>query len=247
MLKNQKLFILFVAAFLLSLTAFIPNGFALKSDRNQPADISSDEVDIDFNTGRRTFIGNVRFVQGTLRVKGDRIDAKFKDGKLVEAIAYGKPAAFKQRPDGKKNDVEGRGLTIVLNQKSNLLTLKKRASLKQGADVAKGTVIIYNMGNDTLQVKGNATGSTGKKKANTPKPKTQTDSFFNEKTPNAPLKGASTDNNATAPTQTAPSTSTIRSSDDLPDELILPGQSSASETDETPSGRSRLILKPRSK
>lgn len=238
MFKNRLLLSLItVVGFL----AFIPsNSYALKTDRDQPADISSDEVDADFNTGRRTFIGNVRFVQGTLRLKADRVDATFKDGKLVEAIAYGKPAAFRQRPDGKPDDVEGRGLTIVLNQKTNLLTLKKKASLKQGADVARGSIIIYNQANDTLKVRGAATGSTGRKDSSSAKPKTATDPFFNEKT-TEPLKS---DNPSPS---TAPATSTQRDSKDLPEELVLPGQSKANDSSTNESGRSRLIFKPKSK
>ncbi len=267
MLKNKLLLTLISASFI-QFFAFIPNSYALKTDRDQPADISSDEVDVDFKTGRRTFIGNVRFVQGTLRVKGDRVDATFKDGKLVKAIAYGKPAAFKQRPDDKPNDVEGRGLTIVLDQRSNLLTLNKRASLKQGTDVARGSVIIYNMADDTLKVKGNATGSTGKKKQSQAKPKTQTDPFFNEK-PTEPLKSSNsaappvttektektTTNTSEETTETTetkteanvPAASTQRRSDELPEELVLPGQSSSKSTTRESSGRSRLIFKPKSK
>ena len=254
MLKNKLLLSLISASFI-QFFAFIPNSYALKTDREQPADISSDEVDVDFNTGRRTFIGNVRFVQGTLRVKGDRVDATFKDGKLVKAIAYGKPAAFKQRPDDKPNDVEGRGLTIVLDQTSNLLTLKKNASLKQGNDVARGSVIIYNMADDTLKVKGNATGSTGKKKPNQTKPKTETDPFFNEKA-SKPLEGSSSAASppatsteaATAETEAsaAPVISPQRGSNELPEELVLPGQSSSKSTTRESSGRSRLIFKPKS-
>ena len=254
MLKNKLLLSLISASFI-QFFAFIPNSYALKTDREQPADISSDEVDVDFNTGRRTFIGNVRFVQGTLRVKGDRVDATFKDGKLVKAIAYGKPAAFKQRPDDKPNDVEGRGLTIVLDQTSNLLTLKKNASLKLGNDVARGSVIIYNMADDTLKVKGNATGSTGKKKPNQTKPKTETDPFFNEKA-SKPLEGSSSaasppaTSTEAATTETeasaAPAISPQRGSNELPEELVLPGQSSSKSTTRESSGRSRLIFKPKS-
>lgn len=231
-------------------TAFCSNSFALSSDRDQPADISSDEVDIDLETGRRTFIGNVRFVQGTLKVKGDRVDATFKDGKLVKAIAYGKPAAFRQRPDGKKDDVEGRGLTIVMNQQNNTLTLKKRASLKQGFDTINGQTIIYNMETDKLKVKGNsAISQNNKKKKSTSKPKTKTDPFFNEKKPAAAPKPNNNDSSK-APVeevQTAPSTGLPAQSDDKPEKLILPGQASEKKPVRESSGRSRLIIKPKSK
>lgn len=232
--------------------AFFSNSSALSTDRDQPADISSDEVDIDFETGRRTFIGNVRFIQGTLRVKGDRVDATFKDGKLIKAIAYGKPAAFKQRPDGKKDDVEGRGLTIVMNQQNNTLTLKKKASLKQGFDTIEGNVIIYNMKDDKLKVKGDTgISQNNKKKPSKNKPKTKDDPFFTEKKP-APAPKANNKSDGKAPVeevQTAPTPSTglPPKTDDKPEELVLPGQSSSGKSGRESSGRSRLIIKPKSK
>ena len=247
MLKNRIIFS-FIASLFLSLIAFISNSHALKTDRDQPADISSDEVDVDLKTGRRTFIGNVRFVQGTLRVKGDRVDATFKDGKLVEAIAYGKPAAFRQRPDGKEHDVEGRGLTIVLNQKDNLLTLKKKASLKQGPDVARGAIIIYNMATDKLKIKGGAVGEKGERKPNSGPSKTETDPFFTE--PSTDLKSSNKTNEKKAPVTNIPvepdSNSSLRPSDELPEKLVLPGQSNSSDSGRETPGRSRLIIRPNS-
>lgn len=240
----------------IGLVTFFSNSFALSNDRDQPADISADEINVNTKTGVRTFIGNVRFIQGTLKVKGDRVDATFKDGKLVKAIAYGKPAAFQQRPDGKENDVEGRGLTIIMNQTINTLTLKKKASLKQGFDVTNGNIIIYNMKNDTLKIKGGAKAGTGNKKPNIGKSKTDTDPFFTKKTP---AVAPETDNTSPAtqtgkapveqvqiiPGSTTPSTQA--SADDKPKELILPGQSSQKKSGRESSGRARLIIKPKSK
>jgi len=241
-----------------SFIAFIPNSYALSTDRDQPAEISSDEVDVDFNTGRRTFIGNVRFVQGTLRVKADRIDASYKDGKIIEATAYGKPAAFRQRPDGKEDDVEGRGNTIVMNQVENTLTLKKNASLKQGFDVARGSIIFYNMEDDTLKVRGNASGSQGKKDSSEPS-KTETDPFFSEPTKEIldpkpieqPVEKKPEDTSSNEATQEQAPTedleeSLIPQNDEQPDEIILPGQADDEESEKESSGRSRLIIRPKS-
>ncbi|MGH1426726.1 MAG: lipopolysaccharide transport periplasmic protein LptA [Arenicella sp.] len=241
--------------FCIALGLLFSNSFALSTDRDQPADISSDEVDIDTNTGRRTFIGNVRFAQGTLRVKGDRIDTTFKDGKLVKAIAYGKPAAFKQRPDGKENDVEGRGQTIIMNQTNNILTLKKRASLKQGFDVVKGNVIIYNMKNDTLKVKsvtpGGVKGSTGKNASETKAaPKTETDPFFKEKTSELKSEAKPAQSSNEKPpveVQVIPGNTKPLTEEQKPKKLVLPGQSSDAQSGRETNGRSRLIIKPKSK
>ena len=65
-------------------------------------------------------------------------------------------ARFKQRPDDKPNDVEGWANKIVVNQKTNMLTLTGQAALRQGGDTVRGDEIIYNMSTDTLKVRGGA-------------------------------------------------------------------------------------------
>ena len=130
------------------------NAFALSTDRDQPAHISADDIELDFNTGIRTYIGNVEIDQGSLKVRADKLIAKYKDGKLHEATAWGNLANFTQLPDGKTENVYGEGKKIIINQSKNTLTLIKKAALKQGIDTARGAEIVYNMATDRLQIKG---------------------------------------------------------------------------------------------
>ncbi len=132
---------------------------ALQSDREQPAVIEADEVELDFNTGERIYKGNVVVEQGTLLIKGDKMVVKYKEDKMETATAWGNPASFKQRPDGKDQDVLGKGRIIVLNQIENTLTLTSNASLKQGTDWANGEIIIYNMDTDKMTIKSTGGGS----------------------------------------------------------------------------------------
>jgi len=134
---------------------------ALSTDRDQPADIEADDIEFDFKKGIRTYNRNVIIVQGTLRIKADKLITTYVDGDLDVATAWGSLARFKQRPDGKPDDVEGWAKKIIVNQKLNTLTLVGKAALKQGADTARGETIVYNMANDTLKVKGGAKVGTG--------------------------------------------------------------------------------------
>ncbi len=222
---------------------------ALSDDRNQPADISADEVEFDGKTGKRIFIGNVRMAQGTLRIKADKLVAKFKDGKLIDATAYGKLARFRQRPDGKENDVEGEARKIYVNELKNTIKLSKKASLKQGFDVAKGETIFYNMATDKLKVKGEAELGTGEKKSSP----TKTDEFFKEKPESTPSNKPtqSKSNSETAP-QTTKEESTPAAADleetqsqdpnELPEKLVLPKKRPKNKSR---NGRSRLIIVPK--
>ena len=136
---------------------------ALSTDRNQPAVIDADEVEFDFRTGQRTYKGNVHVSQGTLRITADKLLVSYHGEQLVRATAWGRPAHFRQRPDGKKEDVIGKGRTIILHEKTNTLTLINRASLKQGTSTANGEKIVYNMSTDKMTVK---SATSVKKKTN---------------------------------------------------------------------------------
>lgn len=174
--------------------------YALSTDRDQPANIEADDIEFNFKKGTRIYIDNVLAVQGSLRLKAEKLVANYKDSELQKATAWGSLARFKQRPDDKPDDVEGWAEKIIVDQKNNTLTLIGKAALKQGADTARGDTIIYNMANDTLKIKGGAIGNN--KKSDKPKAKDtdkttakQADPFDDstaqgpiEKTPKNPVK-----------------------------------------------------------
>ncbi len=203
---------------------------ALKTDRDQPADIEADDIEFNFQKGTRTYLDNVLAVQGTLRLKADKLHAIYKDGELNTATAWGSLARFKQRPDNKPDDVEGWAKKIVVDHKNNTLTLVGQAALRQGGDTARGDTIIYNMANDTLKVRGGGQlGTKGAKPTSTQPPTKRkiADPFAND-----PIPG---DTPTAAPA--APKTGAT----DSP----AAEQQTAPEVEATPSGRSRLIIQPK--
>lgn len=145
------------ATLVILLLSACTNIWALESDRKQPATVEADEVEYDFRTGVRTYQGNVVVTQGTLRITGDKLEVIYNGQELESATAWGRPASFKQRPDGKDQDVIGKGNRIVLDQIANTLTLRDQASLQQGPDVVNGEEIVYNITNEKLSIKGAAT------------------------------------------------------------------------------------------
>ena len=152
-LRPSILWVSLISAFVIYGTSF-EGALALKSDRNQPALVDADEVDMDFATGQRDYRGNVLVRQGTLRIEADTITTLHKDGILQKATAFGKPAIFKQRPDGKNHDVIGKGLRLELDHANDIITLEGDASIEQNQDSIKGETIVYNMATDQLKVRG---------------------------------------------------------------------------------------------
>lgn len=127
---------------------------ALSTDKNQPAVIDAAEVEFDFKTGTRTYTGNVRIEQGSLRLQADKLVVKFANEKVQTATAWGRPVKFRQRPDGKDEDIYGEGKRMVLDETKNLLTLYENALLIQGQDQMRGKEIVYDMASDKMTVKG---------------------------------------------------------------------------------------------
>lgn len=205
---------------------------ALSSDRDQPAQIEADNTEIDFRTGVRTLTNNVLVVQGTLRVKADKLVATYnKQGDLVKAVADGSLARFKQRPDDQPDDVEGWAKKILVDYPTNTITLIGKAALKQGASTANGNKIVYNMATDKLQILGGSNVNTVGK--NGAKPKRKIEDPFKDDAP-SPNSGSATAKAA----KSTKNTSSDTTGDTEP---------AVAEPAPAKSGRSRLILQPKKK
>jgi len=230
--RKMKTSLLIGLSLILGLT-YSTQSTALKSDRDQPAQIEADDTEIDFRTGVRTLTNNVLVVQGTLRLKADKLVATYKGSELVEAVADGSLARFKQRPDGKPDDVEGWAKQILVDYPTNTITLIGKAALKQGGNTANGNKIVYNMATDKLRILGGSNVVTaGKPGAAKPKRKIEDPFKGDSQGPSTPSKSvatakkSNTDNNKTSEEiaeQTQPA--------------VVPAKS----------GRSRLIIKPKKK
>ena len=151
---------------------FSSYSYALKSDRDQPATIEADNTEIDFKSGVRTLTDNVLVVQGTLRLKADKLVAVYnKKGTLEKANVWGSLARFKQRPDNEPHDVEGWGKEMIVDYKTNTLTLIGSAALMQGETTARGEKIVYNMSTNKLRILGNSNIKTSGLQETSTKPK----------------------------------------------------------------------------
>jgi len=177
----KKLISLLISSAILCLSN---NALALKSDRDQPASIEADNTEIDFKSGVHTLTDNVLFVQGTLRLKADKLVAvKNKKGDLEKATAWGSLARVKLRPDGEPNDIEGWGKKMVVDQSANTVTMIGSAVLKQGERTARGDTIVYNMTTNKLRILGNSKAEAASLSKTAPKVKparTISDTFSNE-------------------------------------------------------------------
>jgi len=153
--------------FALAVLAASPAG-ALSTDKDQPVLVDADNVEMDFNTGVRKYLGNVIARQGTLVIKGDTLVMKYDDkGQLETATVYGKPATFKQRPDGQDQDVHGKSPRMIYNEKAATLHMYEGATLDQGPNVMKSREMHYDINTSKLVGTGAPPAATGSGKTST--------------------------------------------------------------------------------
>lgn len=136
-----------------------PGAYALKTDREQPATLDADEFDMDFQTGVRTYRGNVIYRQGTIRLFADELVAYFNGDELQRAVARGNLAEFRQLPDDSDEEIFGFGLRIELDEVNQVVTLQDRAKVTQGTNTVTGKKIVYNMLTEKVKVTSGQSGS----------------------------------------------------------------------------------------
>lgn len=138
----------------LAALVFSAKVLALSTDSQQPLEIEADFAVIDDQDGRTIYRGNVIVTQGSIRMTGDEMKLIFTpDRELQDIFLKGRPAYFKQTPDGNKPDIEGEGLTIEYHQKKELLILIERARLTQGGRLAEGHRINYDTGKSIMTMR----------------------------------------------------------------------------------------------
>lgn len=72
---------------------------AKESDKQQPVVVTADRSQYSEKSQQQTLIGNVRIVQGSLKIYADKIVIYLKNGALERIDASGKPTTFEQLND----------------------------------------------------------------------------------------------------------------------------------------------------
>ena len=144
-------------AFLLLLANLWPSlAVALDSDREQPAVVDAQDIEIDISSGLWIYRGNVTVQQGTLYMKADEIRLFFENDELARAVASGDPAIFEQQPEGSNFLLKARAQNIDIDELKNIAVFSGDARLQQNRDVITGETIIYQMKTEKITVRGNA-------------------------------------------------------------------------------------------
>lgn len=147
--------ILLLPSLLLWMTAC----FAEHADRDKPVNIEADQMVIDDARQISTFTGNVKLVQGTMLIRGDKIVVvQDKEGFKV-GTAYGHSASFRQKREGLDEYVEGDSERIEYDTHAETVNFFVQARLRRGMDEVRGEHIVYSAKTEIFQVTGKNAGS----------------------------------------------------------------------------------------
>jgi lipopolysaccharide export system protein LptA len=136
---------------ILMITLLLPlRGWALSTDRDQPMTIEADRVELDDAKGVSTYHGNVKVTQGTLVLTGDLMTVHSKGNDVQKVIMLGNPATYRQRPDGKDQDVRAKAERMEYYVDPERVILLKQAEVLQRGDILRSERIEYDVASDQV-------------------------------------------------------------------------------------------------
>ncbi len=119
--------------------------WALSTDRDQPIEIEADRAEADDSRRVTVYQGNVILDQGTLRITGDTVTIYFDEsGELTKLVSIGRPARFRQLPDGESEYRRARAQRMEYYAKQDLIVLLGKAAYGQGKDRITAERIVYD-------------------------------------------------------------------------------------------------------
>ena len=132
---------------------------ALDSDTEQPVYVDADSQQLDMQSNKATFIGNVKLKQGSININADKVvvGRDPKDSTIRRNEGYGNLATFSQlSEDGKTLYGEAKELYYVMVD--DQLTMIDQAMLSQDDSVIRGSKITYNISSQKLIADGKQQG-----------------------------------------------------------------------------------------
>ena len=133
---------------------------AEKADRSKPVNLEADTVTLDDIQKISVYQGNVILSQGTLTLRADRIQVTQNANGIDKISASGRPAAFRQKVDGREEFIEGFSERIEFDSANSQLELIGQAQLKRGGDELRGAQISYNSNTEFYKVVGQPDAKT---------------------------------------------------------------------------------------
>ena len=138
----------------LMLAALPLSAYAEKSDREKAVNVESDRVTVDDVKQISVFDGNVVLTQGTMVIRGERMEVRQDKEGFKQGTVWGNLAYFRQKREGAGELIEGWGERIEYDSRADKVQLFTRAAMKKGDDDVAGDYISYDANTEFFQAIG---------------------------------------------------------------------------------------------
>ncbi len=129
-------------------------GLALSTDSNQPMLIEANSAELDDKNGVSIYRGNVKVTQGTLVLTGETMTVYNSGNDISKVIMEGDPATYRQRPDGKEQDINASARKMEYFKNPDKVILTSDAKVEQEGDILRSEHIVYDIDNDQVTAGG---------------------------------------------------------------------------------------------
>jgi lipopolysaccharide export system protein LptA len=128
-----------------------------KADSEKPVNLEADRVTVDDVKQLAVFLGNVVLTQGTLQIRGDRMEVRQDKEGFRHGITWGNLAYFRQKREGYDEYIEGWAERIEYDGRAEKVQMFTRAMMKRGEDEVRGNYISYDSQTEFYNVIGGGT------------------------------------------------------------------------------------------
>ncbi|VAW62005.1 hypothetical protein MNBD_GAMMA08-2912 [hydrothermal vent metagenome] len=153
LIKIEQAFILLCAL------CFNVNTYAKKVDKEAPINIEADQLEMREKEGISIYKGHVIATKGSIKINGDKLIIKHKNGVLNKINIYGKPATFYQLNDLNET-ISAESYFMEYRAKTGMLEMKQKALLLKNKNRFSSEHIIYNTHKDIVKAGNGNTTST---------------------------------------------------------------------------------------
>jgi lipopolysaccharide export system protein LptA len=140
------------------------SALAEKADRNKPMVILADKLTHDDIQQVSVYSGNVILTKGTITLKGDKMVIRQDPEGYQYGVVTGKLANFRQKREGVDQFIEGYGLEINYNGKTEVVRFIEKANVRRLEkekimDDIQGKIVVYDSRSETYTVDGGSSES----------------------------------------------------------------------------------------
>ena len=123
-------------------------------DRDKPIQLEADRVTVDDVKQVSVFTGNVVLTQGSMVIRGDRLEVRQDKEGFRHGTTWGNLAYIRQKREGMDEFIEGWAERIEYDSRADKVQMFNRAIMKRGEDEVRGTYIAYDVTTEFFQVNG---------------------------------------------------------------------------------------------